>query len=133
VYTLFPQNASKLTETIVTTTISQSMAMHHSHPSPKAGDPYRGLRIVAIFDSIAATAMLLPCGIITHKTWPVLGVAPMFFSAVFQVTTIGASPRMPKMTIFINLLLAASLLSVLLPRSVGLASLFVAQITEILL
>lgn len=42
----------------------------------------------------------------------------MFFSSIFQITTISARPRMPKTTVAINLLLAASLFAVLLPRSV---------------
>jgi hypothetical protein len=105
--------------------------MDRSHSSPKAGDPYRGLRIVAMFGFIAALALLLPCGILTSRTLPALGIAPMFFSAASQIVTIGSRPQMPIATVFINLLLAAFLFSVLLPRSVRRASVNVAQNADI--
>jgi hypothetical protein len=107
--------------------------MDRSNSSSKASDPYRGLRIIAMFDFIAALALLLPCGILTNKPLPALGIAPMFFSAASQLVVIGARPQMPISTVFINLLLAVFLFSILIPRSVRRASVNVAQNADILL
>lgn len=94
------------------------MAVDHSSPPLQVGDPYRQLRVMAICGFVPALSLLLPCGILTAKVLPALGIAPMFFSAAFQLATIGARPRFPKATVCINLFLATFLFSVLLPRFV---------------
>ena len=80
------------------------------------GDAHYHLRLVAICAFVPALALLLPCGIISARPLPAIGIAPMFFSAGFQTMTIGGTSRMHKTTIFINLLIAVFLLSTLVPR-----------------
>lgn len=93
---------------------------HQQPPQPpkKNVDQHRKLRIVAICTFIPALALLLPCGIISGKPLPTIGIAPMFFSAAFQAATINGRPRLPMTTFCINVFLAAFLFSILLPRSV---------------
>lgn len=98
------------------------MAEDHSSQPLQLGDPHRQLRVMAICGFVPAFSLLLPCGIRTAKVLPALGIAPMFFSAAFQLATIGARPRFPKATVCINLFLAAFLFSVLLPRYVDCTS-----------
>jgi hypothetical protein len=92
------------------------MAMNRPTSSPPAIDPHRQLRIISIFAFIPALSLLLPCGMISHAAWPAVGIAPMFFSSLFQAITIGSKPRMLKTTVLINTLLAAFLLAILVPR-----------------
>jgi hypothetical protein len=94
------------------------MALDHIESSPQQTDQHRALRIVAICTFIPAFALLLPCGIISARPVPAIGIAPMFFSSAFQVLTIGGKPRLPKTTFCIHLFLASFLISVLVPRLV---------------
>ena len=93
------------------------MAMNHPY-APPSSDPHRQLRLISIFAFIPAFALLLPCGLISNREWPVIGIAPMFCSSLFQLITIGSRPRLPKTTVFINISLATFLLGILIPRFV---------------
>ena len=81
-------------------------------------DPHRQLRLISIFAFIPALALILPCGLISHMPFPAVGLVPMFCSSLFQIITIGSRLRALKMTVFMNVLLAAFLLGMLIPRFV---------------
>lgn len=108
-------------------------ALDHIESSPQQADQHRALRIVTICAFVPAVALLLPCGIISALPLPVVGIAPMFFSAAFSALTINGTPRLPKTTFCIHLFLASFLISILVPRLVELdfnLSLAVVQIAE---
>jgi hypothetical protein len=88
---------------------------HTKSPSQQA-DQYRALRIVAICSFVPAVALLLPCGIISARPVPAIGIAPMFFSSAFNALTVNGKPRLPKTTLCIHLFLASFLISILVPR-----------------
>jgi hypothetical protein len=96
------------------------MALDHIEPSPQQTDQHRTIRIVTICAFVPAVALLLPCGIISALPLPVVGIAPMFFSSAFSALTIDGRPRLPKTTFCIHLFIASFLISVLVPRLVGL-------------
>jgi len=97
------------------------MALDHTLSSPQKADQHRAPRIVATCAFVPAVALLLPCGIISALPLPVVGIAPMFFSSAFSFLKINGTPLSPKTTFFIDLLIAMFLISVLLPRFVGLS------------
>jgi hypothetical protein len=93
-------------------------AMNHRKDSPQVIDPHRQLRIISAFAFLPAFAMLLPCGLISNVAWPAVGIAPMFFSSLFQAIALIMPPRLPTTTVFINTFLAVFLLAILIPRCV---------------
>lgn len=97
--------------------LSPSIPTMAHQPSPT--DPHRQLRLISIFAFIPAVAFLLPCGLISSRELPAIGLAPMFCSSSFQLITFGSRPRALKMTVFMNALLAAFLLGMLIPRCVN--------------
>ena len=98
------------------TSLSMAALDHTQSPPQQAADQYRALRLISICAFVPAVALLLPCGIITGRPVPALGIAPMFFSSAFSALMINGKPRLPKTTLCIHVFLAAFLIGVLVPR-----------------
>ena len=91
--------------------------MVHSS-SPGARNEHRWLRVTTVLAFLPAFALLLPYGLISFRPLPTVGIAAMFFSAAFSTLVLGGGVRSPGFRACCDLLLAASIVAILVPRYV---------------
>ena len=91
--------------------------MVHSS-SPEARNEHRWLRVTTVLAFLPAFALLLPYGLISFRPLPTVGIAAMFFSAAFSTLVLGGGVRSPGLRACCDLLLAASIIAILVPRYV---------------
>lgn len=102
------------------------MAHPHSHlnNSEGHGSINRSLRVATILALLPAVGLLLPYGIISARPLPTVGIAPLFFSAIFSTLVLGGRFQSPRARAWIDLLLAISIIALLIPRYFQLYLLF---------
>ena len=91
--------------------------MVHSFP-PQDRKEHRWLRVTTILAFLPAFALLLPYGSISARPLPTVGIAAIFFSAAFSTLVLGGGVRSPGLRACCDLLLAASIIAILVPRYV---------------
>jgi hypothetical protein len=84
----------------------------------RPGEDYRQLRMITILAFLLAVALLLPHGIIAETALPAIGIAPMFFSAAMGGLSFTGVLRSPKTKASMDLMLAAFIFSIMVPRCV---------------
>jgi hypothetical protein len=89
--------------------------VHSSSPS-HAEKEHRWLRVTTVLAFLPAFALLLPFGIISARPLPTVGIAPMFFSAAFGTLVLGGGVRSVGQRACFDILLAASIIAILVPR-----------------
>lgn len=77
---------------------------------------HRWLRVTTVLAFLPAFALLLPYGIISARPLPTVGIAAMFFSAAFSTLVLGGGVRSPGTRACVDVLLAASIIAILVPR-----------------
>lgn len=89
------------------------------HPSsPQDRTEHRWLRVTTVLGFLPAFALLLPYGFISARPLPTVGIAAMFFSSAFSTLVLGGGVRSPGLRACCDLLLAASIIAILVPRYV---------------
>lgn len=81
-------------------------------------EQHRQLRFVTFLAFIPGFSLLLPYGVITAKGLPAVGIAPLFFSAFSGALVLTSRIKTPGAKAWIDILLAAFFISVLIPRFV---------------
>lgn len=89
--------------------------MQNANPNQEL---HRHLRILTLLAFIPGFSLLLPYGIVTAKPLPAVGIAPLFFSASSGALVLTGRLRTPGAKAWIDVLLAAFFISVLIPRFV---------------
>ena len=89
--------------------------MVHSS-SPEARNEHRWLRVTTVLAFLPAFALLLPYGLISFRPLPTVGIAAMFFSAAFSTLVLGRGVRSPGTRACCDMLLAAVIIAILIPR-----------------
>lgn len=91
--------------------------MVHPFP-PQNRKEHRLLRVTTVLAFLPAFALLLPYGVISARPLPTVGIAAMFFSAAFSTLVLRGGVRSPGLRACCDLLLAASIVAILIPRYV---------------
>jgi hypothetical protein len=93
---------------------------HHTCGMVTSNDKneHRWLRITTVLAFFPAIVLLLPYGIISARPLPTVGIAVMFFSATFSTLVLGGGVHSPGTRACGDLLLAASIMAILIPRCV---------------
>ena len=88
------------------------------HPISHDRTEHRWLRVTTVLAFVPTFALLLPYGIMSARPLPTVGIAVMFFSAAFSTLVLGGGIRSPGTRACFDLVLAASIFTILLPRYV---------------
>jgi hypothetical protein len=128
-------HASGLTTGISATTGNESLRPATGKPRAAMNTPdfkqrpvedNRQLRMITILAFLLGVPLILSHGIVTTRTLPALGIAPMFFSATMGALILTGRLRSPRIIAPIDLMMVAFLFCFMVPRCVG----FIARLNE---
>ncbi|KAH0366622.1 hypothetical protein KCU65_g5254, partial [Aureobasidium melanogenum] len=75
----------------------------------------RILRTTTLISFFPALGLLIPYGIVSNTVFPALGLVPAFFSAILGLLSLMANFRWSQLVLYMDMFLAISILSILLP------------------
>lgn len=98
---------------------TRAAAMDRPDFKQRPGEDYRQLRVITVLASLLGMCLLLPHGIVSERALPAIGIAPMFCSAVSGILTFTGMLKSPRTKAWMDLILAASLFSIMIPGCVA--------------
>jgi hypothetical protein len=98
-------------------------AMNNPDFKQRPVEDYRQLRMITILAFLLGLPLILSHGIVTTRTLPALGIAPMFFSATMGALILTGRLKSPRIKAPMDLMMVASLFCFMVPRYVALSSL----------
>ncbi|KAG9947002.1 hypothetical protein KCU85_g6131, partial [Aureobasidium melanogenum] len=75
----------------------------------------RILRTTTLISFFPALGLLIPYGIVSNTVFPALGLVPAFFSAILGLLSLMGNFRWSQLALYMDMFLAISILSILLP------------------
>lgn len=75
----------------------------------------RILRTTTLISFFPALGLLIPYGIVSNTVFPALGLVPAFFSAILGLLSLMGNFRWSQLVVYMDMFLAISILSILLP------------------